>query len=103
MFELVRKAMLMGIGALSLTKETAEKLAADLAQKGEVTEDEAKKLVDELIERGNKERAQIQATIEEHVQKLLAETGVATKSDIQALENRLASLEKQLRSPASKS
>ncbi len=100
MFELARKAMLMGIGALSLTRETAEKLAADLAQKGEVTEEEAKKLADELIERGNKERAQIRATVEKHVEKLLAETGVATKSDLQCLENRLASLEKQLRSPS---
>jgi len=103
MFELGRKAMLMGIGALSLTKETAEKLAADLAQKGEVTEEEAKKLVDELIERGNKERVQVHATIEKQVQKLLAETGVATKSDLQRLEERLASLEKQLRPRSSES
>jgi len=103
MFELVRKAMLMGIGVLSLTRETAEKLAADLAKKGEVTEEEGKRLADELIERGNKERAQIRATIEKHVQKLLAETGVATKSDLERLEKRLASLEKHLRSPSSDS
>lgn len=98
MFELVRKAMLISIGTLSLTKETAEKFTADLTKKGELTEDQAKELVNELITRGDKERAQIRPVVEKHVQKLLAETGMVTKSDIQRLEDRIASLERELES-----
>lgn len=101
MFELARKAMLIGIGTLSLTKETAERFAADLAKKGEMTDEQAKELANELIARGDKERAQIHATVEEYVGRLLAETGVATKSDIQHLEDRLVSLEKELESRSS--
>jgi len=101
MFELVKKAMLISIGTLSLSKETAERYAADLAKKGEMTEDQAKELANELIARGDKERAQIRSVVEEYVRKLLAETGVATKSDIQRLEDRIASLEKELESRSS--
>jgi len=93
--------MLVSIGTLSLTKETAEKFTADLTKKGEVTEDQAKELVSELIARGDRERAQIRPVVEKHVHKLLAETGVATKSDIQRLEDRIARLERELESRSS--
>ena len=101
MFELVRKAMLISVGTLSLTKEAAERFTADLTRKGELPEDQAKELVSELIARGDKERAQIRPLVEKHVQKLLTETGVATKSDIQRLEDKIGSLERELESRSS--
>ena len=101
MFELARKIGLIGIGALSLTKETAERYVTHLAKKGEITNEQAKELANELIARGDKERTQIHAIVEEHVGRLLAGSGVATKSDIQHLEDRLVSLEKELESRSS--
>jgi polyhydroxyalkanoate synthesis regulator phasin len=100
MFELGRKALLIGIGTLSLTTETAKKFTADLAKKGELTEDQAKEFTNELIARGEREKAQIRSLVEEHVRKLLAETGVATQSDIQRLEDKIASLARELESRA---
>lgn len=98
MSELVKKAMLIGIGALSLTREAAEKFASDLVGKGEMSEDEAKKLAHDMVDRGTKERKAVQAAIEKHVEKIMKETGVAMKTDIARMEARIADLEARLQS-----
>jgi len=96
--DLARKAMLMGIGALSMTKEAIEKAVEELVKKGELSQQEGKRLAEELIERGRKERAQIQDAIEKAAAKMIAESGLATKLDLQRLDERLAALEEQAKS-----
>jgi polyhydroxyalkanoate synthesis regulator phasin len=98
MFELARKAMFLGIGALSMTKEAVENVVEDLVKKGELSQQEGKKLAAEMMERGETEKQQIKATIEKVVGKALSEAGLATKADLERLEARVAALEGELRS-----
>jgi polyhydroxyalkanoate synthesis regulator phasin len=98
MFDLARKAMLIGIGALYMTKEAVEGIVDELVKKGDLTQQEGRKLAAEMLERGEKERKQIQSTVESAVAKVLEKSGVATKADLERLEARVAALEDQLRS-----
>jgi poly(hydroxyalkanoate) granule-associated protein len=98
MFDLARKAMLMGIGALSMTKEAVENVVEELVKKGELTQQEGKKLADEVLERGRKEQARIQEAVEKAVVKVITDAGVATKADLERIEARVAALEQDLKS-----
>jgi len=98
MFDLARKAMLMGIGALSMTKEAVENVVEELVKKGELTQQEGKKLADEVLERGRKEQARIQEAVEKAVVKVITDAGAATKADLERIEARVAALEQDLKS-----
>jgi polyhydroxyalkanoate synthesis regulator phasin len=94
--EILRKVVLVGIGALSLTKEKAEQLVKELADKGHVTTDEARTFVGELLERGQRERESIRKTVGEEIEGLRDKWGLVTKKDLNELLRRLAVIEEHL-------
>jgi len=68
--DVVKKAMLLGLGVISLTKEKAE---------------EAEKQEEELT-----------GKISETVQKAITKIGLATKKDLEDISKRLAEIEKRI-------
>ncbi|MGC7846874.1 phasin family protein [Desulforudis sp. 1088] len=96
MMEMMRKLMMISIGAVSLTKEKAEQLVKELSEKGQISTSEAKAFVKELLEKGEKERQQIQKTIASEFGKLREEWGLVTKKDLAEVNARLARIEERL-------
>ncbi|MEW6181772.1 MAG: hypothetical protein AB1500_01170 [Bacillota bacterium] len=93
MIDTFRKVVLVGIGALSLTKEKAEQLAKELAEKGHVTTDEARTFVKELLDRGERERETLQKTVREEINGLRDNWGLVTKRDLNELFQRIEKIE----------
>ena len=106
MFDLIKKSVLAGIGAIVVTEEKLQEAVDDFVQKGKLTQQEGQSLVTELqkVIRENKEK--LSDTIDERVTCLMKELPVLTKDDlaefqrsvkhdIQALEQRIQQLEKQ--------
>ncbi|MDT3698046.1 MAG: polyhydroxyalkanoate synthesis regulator [Thermincola sp.] len=90
---LLKKTLLVGMGALSLTREKAEKIVRELEEKGEVTSEEAKQFINELADRGEQERNALKEVVAAEFEKFKNMTGMITKKDLAALEERLTRLE----------
>lgn len=92
MLDLIEKGLLIGLGALTLTRERAQKIVEELVKRGEARREEASELVDRLVKRGDEERAELRKLLENTV----AQMGLATKSDIEALSRRIEELAEKL-------
>lgn len=92
----LKKSLLIGIGALSLTKERMEDLAADLAVRGEESTEETKKFLKELVEKGEEGRTALKEIICQEMRKIKEGMGLVTKEELAAMEKRLESVETAL-------
>ncbi|MEI7026217.1 phasin family protein [Paenibacillus sp. y28] len=97
MRELIGRAVALGLGLAVTSKEQVEKTVEELVKKGEVSRQESSSFVDELLRKGEEARARMDATVQERVQSFLEEQHIATKRDVERLEQRIALLEQQLK------
>ena len=96
MRNLLKKSFLVGVGAISITRDKAEKLARELEEKGEVTSDEAKQFADDLVERGEQERNNIKETVKREMNNLRHVIGAVTQEQFAELENRVKIIESRI-------
>ena len=96
MFELFEKAVLTGIGALSLTQKKGEELLADLKEKYKFSEEEGKAFLDKIQGVAKETRDKITEAAEAEVKKTVERIGLVAKADFDALQQRLEELEKKL-------
>ncbi|HFE53089.1 MAG TPA: hypothetical protein ENK07_06580 [Bacteroidetes bacterium] len=90
------KALMAGVGALSLTREKAEAFVDELVKKGEVSRPEKMKVVDDLLKKAEQEERQILEKLGKVVTKALQEMDLPTKEDLRRIEEKLDRIEKQL-------
>jgi len=95
MFDIIKKAMLTGVGLAAMTRDKIEEMAKELTEKGEMTEKEGRELVDELVKKSEKAKKDLETKMEGIVEKVLGKMNLATKEDISKIEKRLKRLEKQ--------
>ena len=93
MFDFIKKTMLTGVGLAAMTRDKIEELAKELTEKGEMTEKEGKELVDELLIKSEKAKRELEAKMESIVKNVLGKLNLATKEDIDEIEERLKRLE----------
>jgi len=93
MLDLLKKIFYFGVGVAWLTKEKAEEVVKKLSETGEVRGEEAKKLVSELAKKAEKEKQELKKSIRKEVHRVLADLGLASKEDIQRLEERIKKME----------
>ena len=91
----IKKAMLLGLGLISLTKEKAEEIVDDLIKRGEVSREERFKTVDKLLREAEKKEEELTGKINETVQKTITQIGLVSKKDLEAISKRLAEIEKR--------
>ncbi len=96
MFDLVKKAMFAGIGLAVMSKEKVEELARDIAKSAELSSDKGQEFVQEVVGRSQKAREELEAMVNNAVKEALSRAEVASRSDIAALEKRLARIESKL-------
>ena len=94
--DIVKKAMLLGLGVISLTKEKAEEVVDDLIKRGEVSREERFKMVDKLLKEAEKQEEELTGKISEIVQKAITKIGLATKKDLEDILKRLEEIEKRI-------
>jgi polyhydroxyalkanoate synthesis regulator phasin len=96
MRELVINSVLAGIGLASLTREKAERVAAELVKRGDIRHEEAKEFVDHLAARGDEERRALRKIIGEEIERVMNELHLATGKDIDTLGKKIEALSQSL-------
>lgn len=93
MKDLIEKALLMGVGAASVTKDKVQALVDEFVKRGELTREEGQKLVEEASQRTTAEGANIKEKASETYQETLRTLGIATSESVEELDHRIAVLE----------
>ena len=92
MFETLDKLMLAGLGAVSMTREQAEKIFQEYVSRGKVEKEARTGFVKEIVETADKTRKDLEQLISEQVRKAVDKVQVATRDDIKRVEEKLDQL-----------
>ena len=98
MTNVIENSLLLGFGVLSLTREKAEAIVDELVKRGEARRGETRELVDRLATRGDEERAALSGLVRSEVEKAIGTMNLATKSDVDALGQKLEALTRKAKS-----
>jgi polyhydroxyalkanoate synthesis regulator phasin len=93
----LEELFLAGFGAAAITKERADELADELAEKGKVSRQEARALVDDAVGRWRGDTRRMGERAGASLAGVYRELGLMTRRDYEELELRLAQLENRLR------
>jgi len=88
MIDLVRKAMLAGVGAQEKVKEVVD----ELVTKGKMSQSEGAKLVKDVMEKMEKGGSELEQKITSAVQKAVEKIGLPSRKDLESLERQLQEL-----------
>lgn len=99
MLEVFEKAVLTGLGVVSLSQKKAEEFVAELKEKYKVSEEEGKTFLDKLqnMAKEGKERIAEMADIE--VKKSMDRLGLVSREEFDLLMKRVEDLENRLQEP----
>ena len=98
MIDLIKKAVLTGVGVASLTKEKIEDLAKELIVKGKMSEQEGEKLVEEMLSRAEESRETMKNQTKSMVQDTIAKMQLARVEDIELLKTEIERLREEIAS-----
>ncbi|WP_028893472.1 phasin family protein [Syntrophorhabdus aromaticivorans] len=83
--DIIRKAVLLGMGVISLAKDKAEEMVDDLIKRGEIASTERFRTVDTLLKEADKQEKELQRKIAGTVQKVVADMGLPTRKDLEEI------------------
>jgi polyhydroxyalkanoate synthesis regulator phasin len=92
MFETLDKVMLAGLGALTMTRERAEKLFDEYVSKGQAEREARTGFVKEVMDSADRTRAELQRLVSDQVRQTVNNLQLATKEDLQRIERKLDQL-----------
>jgi polyhydroxyalkanoate synthesis regulator phasin len=84
--------MLAGLGAMSMTKEKAEKIFDEYVEKGKAQKGDRSGFVKDLMDQADKAKTDLEKIISDQVEKAMAKQPLATKDDIKRIETKLDEL-----------
>jgi polyhydroxyalkanoate synthesis regulator phasin len=96
MDDLFKKFVYTGVGLVSTTVEKFQKSVEKLVDEDKISQEEGKKLVDDLFKNTEAKREEFEAKMKKVVEEVLVRMNLATQSQIQELQDRLAVIETQL-------
>ncbi|MCA1946387.1 MAG: hypothetical protein LDL30_14100 [Desulfovibrio sp.] len=83
---LPKDLLYIGLGAAYMAKDKMEDLLNDLEERGKLSREEAAKFLDDAKERAAKERSDMESSVKTALREAVAELGLATKDDVEALK-----------------
>ncbi len=96
MFETIRRAMLIGLGAADMAAERVQHMVDDLVQRGEVTADQGRELYSDIMnrmeERGRMENERMRA----HMRETMRDMGIPDRTQMEIIEARIDNLERKI-------
>jgi len=90
--EAVHKVLMASIGAFALAQEEIEDFVDKLVERGELAEKDGRKIVREVMDRRKKDAEKAEDSLTRRVEEILSRMNVPTKSDIDALGEKVAAL-----------
>lgn len=93
MFELLEKALLTGLGAVSMTQKKAEELLTEMKEKYKLSEEEGKALYDKIQAMAKDSRERITEIAENEVKKAAERMGMVSREEFDRLQRRVQALE----------
>lgn len=100
--DLFKRYLDAGIAFTTLTQARAEALVKDLVKAGEVQADQARDAVVDLLERSRKNSEKLIETVRTEVRQQITSLGLASKDDLDRIEQRISSLLGTATAPAKK-
>jgi len=95
MLDLVKKAMLTGVGFAVKTWDEVEKTAKDISKRSKMSEKEGKKFLDDVRKKYDEAQEKLETRAGKMVKDLLKRGNVATSDDIRALKKEISELKKK--------
>ena len=92
MFETLDKLMLAGLGALSMTRERAEKIFDEYVARGQAEKDARTGFVRDLMDASEKTRKDLEKLINDQVERAVKTLDLAGKEDVRRIEEKLDAL-----------
>jgi poly(hydroxyalkanoate) granule-associated protein len=92
MFETLDKLMLAGLGALSMTRERAEKVFDEYVNKGQAAREARSGFVKDVMDSAEKTRSELEKLVSKQVQQTVDSLHLASKDDVERLEQKLDAL-----------
>jgi polyhydroxyalkanoate synthesis regulator phasin len=92
MFETIDKLMLAGLGAVSMTREKAEKIFDEYVSRGKTEKAEKSGFVKELMDHAEDDRKHLEKLISDQVRQVVDKLELANKEDIKRIEAKLDQL-----------
>ena len=94
--ESLRRVLLASVGVVALTIEEIRELVDKLVERGEIAEQEGKKLVIEIKEKRKKKTGEAEDLASSRMREMMDKMDIPTKSDIDALSAKIATLSKKV-------
>jgi len=95
MFDLIKKSLLISLGAAIVTKEKVDEATRHLVDKGKINKEEADSLARDLLKSGEKQWEELQSQIRQSVAKVLKDLDIPKNAELEELKMRLEALEKR--------
>jgi polyhydroxyalkanoate synthesis repressor PhaR len=96
MADVLKKAMLAGIGAVVLTKEKVEELVDELIKKGELKQEDRAKFVRELAEKAELRSREVKKWVDETVKMAMSKMKMAKTEEVEDLRKQVDDLTKSI-------
>jgi polyhydroxyalkanoate synthesis regulator phasin len=92
MFETLDKMMLAGLGAISMTRERAEKIFDEYVSRGKLEKESRTGFIKEILDAADRNRQELEKLIASQVRDTMEHLNMPTKDDIQRLEQKIDEL-----------
>jgi polyhydroxyalkanoate synthesis regulator phasin len=103
MLEKLDKILVASLGAVSMTRERAEKIFDEYVARGEAERGNKSGFVKELMDHAEKARRDMEKMIGDQVHAAISKLDLATKADIERIEKKIAEHSAQHESSKTKS
>jgi polyhydroxyalkanoate synthesis regulator phasin len=101
MIDVIKKTLLAGVGAAVITKDKVESALSDFVKQGKVTSAEARAMAEKIAEDGRREFETLSHELSEKIRDKFAGIDHQAKQRLDALEARVAALERAAATAAS--
>lgn len=95
MFETLDKMLMASLGAISMTRERAEKMFDEYVSRGQAEKENRTGFVKEVMDSADRTRSELEKMISEQVQETVTSLHLASQEDIERIEQKLDQLLKQ--------
>ena len=102
MIDIIKKTLLAGVGAAVITKEKVEAALSDFVKQGKVSSAEARAMAEKIAADGRREFEALSQELSEKIRDRVAGTDHKAQDRLDALEARVASLERAQQPPPAK-
>lgn len=92
MFETLDKMMLAGLGAISMTRDRADKIFDDYVSRGKLEKESRTGFTKALMDAADKNRAELEKLVAKQVREAMETLNLPTREDVQRLEQKVDEL-----------